>query len=78
MARAFTVATAGRPGPVVLALPEDMLVDEVDVLDARPYARVQTHPGADDLARLRDLVAGAERPLAIAGGGGWTEQAGAT
>ncbi len=77
VARAFTVATAGRPGPVVLALPEDMLVDEVDVLDARPYVRVQTHPGADDLARLRDLVAGAERPLAIAGGGGWTEQAGA-
>ena len=76
LARAFTVATAGRPGPVVLALPEDMLVDEVEVPDARPYLRVRTHPGADDLARLRGLVAGAERPLAIAGGGGWTEQAG--
>ncbi len=76
VARAFTVATAGRPGPVVLALPEDMLVDEVEVPDARPYVRVRTSPGADELARLRDLVAGAERPLAIVGGGGWTEQAG--
>ena len=76
VARAFTVATAGRPGPVVLALPEDMLVDEVTVADARPYVHVRTHPGADDLVRLRGLVEGAEQPLAIAGGGGWTEEAG--
>ena len=76
LARAFTVATAGRPGPVVLALPEDMLVDEVETADARPFVRVRTHPGAADLARLRDLLAASERPLAIVGGGGWTAEAG--
>jgi acetolactate synthase-1/2/3 large subunit len=73
--RAFTTATSGRPGPVVLALPEDMLADEVDAEDAQPYAAAQSHPGVDDLARLRELLAGAKRPFAIVGGGGWTEQA---
>ena len=77
LARAFSVATAGRPGPVVLALPEDMLVDEVDVPDAQVYTPVQTHPGADELERLRELVARAERPFVLAGGGGWTAQAAA-
>ena len=44
LARAFSVATAGRPGPVVLALPEDMLVDEVVVADPGPYRPVHTLP----------------------------------
>src|SRR5687768_18370116 len=56
VARAFSVATSGRPGPVVLALPEDMLVDEVDVQDAQAYVAVRTHPGADELERLRELL----------------------
>jgi acetolactate synthase-1/2/3 large subunit len=73
--RAFTTATSGRPGPVVLALPEDMQTDEVEAEDARPYAPVQAHPGADDLARLRELLADSKRPFAIVGGGGWSEQA---
>ncbi len=77
LARAFTVATAGRPGPVVLALPEDMLVEEVDVADARPYVRVRTHPGSAELEQLRDLLERAERPFAIAGGGGWSAGAAA-
>jgi len=75
LARAFSVATAGRPGPVVLALPEDMLVDEVDVADAQPYTPVQTHPGAEELERLRELLESAERPFVLAGGGGWTAAA---
>jgi acetolactate synthase I/II/III large subunit len=75
MARAFATATSGRPGPVVLALPEDMLSAEADVPDARPYRPVQPHPG--DLSALRDLLAGAERPLALLGGAGWTPQASA-
>jgi acetolactate synthase-1/2/3 large subunit len=75
VARAFAVATAGRPGPVVLALPEDMLVDEVDVADSPPYRQVQTHPGAAELERLRELLAASERPLVIAGGGKWSAQA---
>ena len=77
IARAFSVATAGRPGPVVLALPEDMLVDEVDVADARRYAPVLTHPGAAELERLRELLAAAERPFVLAGGGGWSAAAAA-
>ena len=75
LARAFTVATAGRPGPVVLALPEDMLVDEVDVADPGPYTPVHTHPGRAELDRLRELVDGSERPLVIVGGGKWSAQA---
>ena len=73
--RAFTTATSGRPGPVVLALPEDMLAEEVTAEDAQPYTPLQAHPGADDLARLRELLAGAKRPFAIVGGGGWTARA---
>jgi acetolactate synthase-1/2/3 large subunit len=61
----------------VLALPEDMLAEEVETEDAQAYAPVQAHPGAEDLARLRDLLAGAKRPFALVGGGGWTAQAGA-
>ena len=70
--RAFATATAGRPGPVVLALPEDMLSEETDAADAAPSVAVRAHPGADDLERLRDLLAGAERPLVLVGGGGWS------
>ena len=75
--RAFTTATSGRPGPVVLALPEDMLAEEVEADDAQRYTPLQAHPGTDELARLRELLAGAKRPFAIVGGGGWTEQAAA-
>jgi acetolactate synthase-1/2/3 large subunit len=73
--RAFTTATSGRPGPVVLALPEDMQTDDVEAEDAQPYAPVPAHPGADDLARLRTLLADAKRPFAIVGGSGWSQQA---
>jgi acetolactate synthase I/II/III large subunit len=77
VARAFAIATSGRPGPVVLALPEDMLTDEVDVPDARPYRPVAAAPGEGELARFAELLAQAERPLAIVGEGGWTAQTGA-
>ncbi len=75
MARAFHVATSGRPGPVVLALPEDMLTDTVAVADADPYRPVRAAPGAGDVERALALLAGAERPLAIVGGSGWTDEA---
>ena len=75
VARAFATAMNGRPGPVVLVLPEDMLVQEVDVA---PLPRVDaveawSDPGA--LRNLRELLLKSERPLVIAGGGGWTPQA---
>jgi acetolactate synthase-1/2/3 large subunit len=75
VARAYAVCTSGRPGPVVLALPEDMLTSEADVADALPARGVQPHPDPEDIDRLRELLAGAERPFAILGGGGWTPDA---
>jgi len=74
-ARAFHVATSGRPGPVVLALPEDMLVEEADVADASPYRPTQAHPDAGDLARMRELLQGSSRPLVIVGGQPWSSAA---
>jgi acetolactate synthase I/II/III large subunit len=71
VARAFATAVAGRPGPVVLALPEDVLSAMTDAADAVPVPRVAAAPAAADLARMRELLASAERPLAIVGGSGW-------
>jgi acetolactate synthase-1/2/3 large subunit len=75
LARAFAVATEGRPGPVVLALPEDVLVEESNVPDAAPVHPVRPTPDAGRLERLRELLAGSERPLAIVGEGGWSATA---
>ena len=75
MAHAFQVATSGRPGPVVLALPEDMLSAVAHVADAKQYRAVQSHPGPADMARVAELLAGAEWPFVIAGGFGWTRDA---
>jgi acetolactate synthase-1/2/3 large subunit len=75
VSRAFHVATSGRPGPVVLSLPEDVLAETADVADAEPYAPAQAAPGDDDLARLRELLHAAERPLAVCGGAPWSEGA---
>ncbi len=72
VARAFSVASSGRPGPVVLALPEDVLTEETDAADGAPAHVATPAPGEDDLARLGELLARAERPLAIVGEGGWS------
>ena len=77
LARAFEVATSGRPGPVVLALPEDVLAATARVADARPVRPVAPGVAPASLARLRELLGGARRPLVIAGGPGWTEAAAA-
>ncbi|MCZ2499246.1 thiamine pyrophosphate-binding protein [Xylophilus sp. Kf1] len=74
VSRAFSTAMSGRPGPVVLVLPEDMLRETVD---ARPLPRVEppmawSDPGS--LRRLRELLMQSQRPLVIAGGSGWTPQ----
>ena len=70
--RAFHTATTGRPGPVVLALPEDMLRDVVEVEDVAPAPATVTHPGRPEMQALRDLLGEAERPLMIVGGADWT------
>ncbi len=63
VSRAFHVATSGRPGPVVIALPEDMLVERVAVADAPPFRPVETSPGAAEMDELADLLGKAERPI---------------
>ena len=75
VARAYATACSGRPGPVVLALPEDMLARESDAADARPFTAARAHPGAADIEALRGLLERAERPLAVIGGAGWTAAA---
>jgi acetolactate synthase-1/2/3 large subunit len=75
VARAFHVATSGRPGPVVLSLPEDVQVEEADVADAAPVAPLETAPGAGEVERVRELLAAAARPLVVAGGLPWSAQA---
>jgi acetolactate synthase-1/2/3 large subunit len=75
LARAFEVASSGRPRPVVLALPEDVLAATARVADARPVRPVAPGVAPAALARLRELLGGARRPLVIAGGPGWTEAA---
>ena len=70
LARAFSTACAGRPGPVVLALPEDVLSAAVDVPDAPRVRPVHPVPPAAAVAELEQLLAEAERPLAILGGAG--------
>jgi acetolactate synthase-1/2/3 large subunit len=77
VSRAFHTATAGRPGPVVLALPEDMLTDQTAVADAAAYAPVQPYPAPRDMIRLRALLAEAKRPFVVVGGGGWSAETGA-
>jgi acetolactate synthase-1/2/3 large subunit len=71
--RAFSVATSGRPGPVVLALPEDMLTDLTKAKDARAAQPVRSSPALEDIARANGLLAAAERPLIIVGGSEWSD-----
>ncbi len=72
VAQAYRVALSGRPGPVVLALPEDMLTTAADAVDAPRVAIAEVAPSVDQLASLRKLLAGATAPLVVAGGGGWS------
>jgi len=75
MARAFTLATSGRPGPVIIALPEDMLREPAAADDAEPYKTVQASPGAPEMARLREMLASSRKPMMLLGGTTWTAQA---
>ncbi|WP_372424013.1 thiamine pyrophosphate-binding protein [Salinarimonas chemoclinalis] len=75
VSRAFHVATSGRPGPVVIALPEDVLTEEAAVADAPPFAPVETHPGLAQMAELQKLLWAAKRPVALVGGSRWSEAA---
>ncbi|HBI67478.1 MAG TPA: thiamine pyrophosphate-binding protein [Massilia sp.] len=75
IARAFQVATSGRPGPVVLALPEDMLVSLAEVADTRRYQPVQAAPSSSQIGTLRSMLGEAKKPVVLLGGGSWNAQA---
>jgi acetolactate synthase-1/2/3 large subunit len=73
--RAFHVAVSGRPGPVMLALPEDMLSEHADIPDLPPTAPSAQGVDADALAEVRARLSSSLHPLIVAGGPGWTVDA---
>jgi len=75
VSRAFYTATAGRPGPVVIALPEDMLKERIVGSDVAPWEAIETSPGASEMGKLEQLLRTAARPMAIVGGTRWSEPA---
>ncbi|MGH8429969.1 MAG: thiamine pyrophosphate-dependent enzyme, partial [Solimonas sp.] len=75
VARAFRVACQGRPGPVVIALPEDMLTETADVADAPKVTPVEAWPGPQAMERFGELLRQAKKPLFILGGSRWSEAA---
>ncbi|WP_206612772.1 thiamine pyrophosphate-binding protein [Paenirhodobacter populi] len=77
MARAFRVATSGRPGPVVIALPEDMLTDRVAVADAQPYLPTAAGITPKGVEEITAALQSATKPLLMVGGSGWDDAAAA-
>src|SRR5271154_928832 len=75
VSRAFYTAANGRPGPVVVALPEDMLVERIAVADAPPYAPVETSPGPADMQKFADMLGSARAPIFLFGGSRWSQEA---
>ncbi len=76
VSRAFALALSGRPGPVVLALPEDVLSEESAVGNGAPVQVGRAAPRTEDLERLRGLLSSSEQPLVVVGEGGWTQGTG--
>ena len=75
LSRAFHVATSGRPGPVVLALPEDMQKEKAAVNDAKRYCPINPSPSTESMIRLQTMLSKAKKPFVILGGSGWTKDA---
>ena len=75
LSRAFHEATSGRPGPVVLGLPEDMLRENAAVADALPWTEVETWPGLTQMAQFQKLLWAARSPLVVLGGSRWSPSA---
>lgn len=74
-ATAWRKALSGRPGPVVLAVPEDVFAEHVDAFAVTPLPAMANVPDPGLMERLHHVLGDAERPLMIVGGGGWTERA---
>ena len=77
VSRAFFTACNGRPGPVVIALPEDMLTERCLVPNASAVEPVETWPGLNDMSRLQKMLWAAKKPIALIGGSRWSEAASA-
>src|SRR5450432_2051016 len=75
VSRAFYTACSGRPGPVVVALPKDVLSQRTAVANAPAYEPVETSPGEEEMDRLGELLAEAKNPLFVLGGSRWSESA---
>jgi len=75
VARAFHLAMSGRPGPVVLALPEDVLSARAETPDLAPFAPLLSAVAGESIRAIADALAGAERPLVVPGGTLWSQQA---
>jgi acetolactate synthase I/II/III large subunit len=75
VSRAFHTAANGRPGPVVIAIPEDMLVERIAVDDAPPFAAIETSPGSEEMQKFAQLLVAARAPIAVLGGSRWSQEA---
>ena len=75
VSRAFHTAANGRPGPVVVSLPEDMLTERVAVDDAPPFTPIETSPGPVEMAKVAQLLGAARAPILVLGGSRWSQQA---
>ncbi len=75
MREAFDIATSGRPGPVVIALPEDMLCEDTDAAVQLPMPAAHFAPTHHDIDALREILGSAQKPLVIIGGGSWSDTA---
>ena len=75
VARAYSIAMAGRRGPVALVFPEDVLTELAEAADVAPAPVAEPAPTPQQMASLAELLAASERPLAIVGGSGWSEAA---
>jgi acetolactate synthase-1/2/3 large subunit len=75
VSRAFYIAANGRPGPVVVAIPEDMLIERVAVADALPFTLIETSPGAEEMAKFAQMLGAARAPIILLGGSRWSQEA---
>src|SRR5580704_7095016 len=75
VSRAFHVAANGRPGPVVVAIPEDMLIERVAVADAPPFALIEMSPGAAVMEKFAQMLGAAQAPIMLLGGSRWSQAA---
>ena len=75
VSRAFHTAANGRPGPVVVAIPEDMLIERIAVADAPPFTLIETSPGFFEMKKLAEMLAAARAPIMLLGGSRWSQAA---